>query len=200
MAFTFFFRDLHTLEQLADKFLKTVDGKQKIKIWDAGCAMGPEPYTFLILLSERMNHFAFRKVFLDASDIDENNTFNEIIKEGIYSFDEIKRVPQDILKKHFEKIGDTDKYQIDYNIKSKLTFYKHDLTTLEPIGNNYDLIICKNVLLHLQPPQRIDVFKMFHSVLNTNGFLVMEQTQPLPKEVGHLFESMSSNSQIFAKR
>ncbi len=199
MAFTFFFRDLHTLDQLVDKFLPLVDGKQKIKIWDAGCAMGPEPYTFLILLSEKMNHFAFRKVFLDASDIDETDTFGKIIEAGIYSFDEIKRVPENIFKKYFSKIDNEDKYQIDYNIKSKLTFHKHDLTTLKPIGTNYNLIICKNVLLHLQQEQRIEVFKMYHSVLDVNGLMVMEQTQPLPNEVSHLFESLSSNSQIFKK-
>jgi len=200
MAFTFFFRDLHTLEQVADKFLKLVDGKQKIKIWDAGCAMGPEPYTFLILLFEKMNRFAFRKVSLDASDIDETDTFGKIIEEGIYSFDEIKRVPKEILTNYFTKIDDTDKYKIDYNIKSKLVFHKHDLTTLSPIGKNYNLIICKNVLLHLLPAQRIEVFRMFHSALDTDGLIVMEQTQPLPDEINHLFESLSTNAQIFKKR
>ena len=40
MAFTFFFRDNHTLEQLVKHLLPTVQGRSNIKIWDAGCAMG----------------------------------------------------------------------------------------------------------------------------------------------------------------
>ena len=63
----------------------------------------------------------------------------------------------------------------------------------------YNLIICKNVLLHLQPAQRIEVFKMFYSVLDNNGLIAMENTQAMPVEVSHLFESISSNSKIFKK-
>ena len=60
MAFTFFFRDNHTLEQLVKHLLPIVQGRSNIKIWDAGCAMGPEPYTLAILLAEKMGKFALR--------------------------------------------------------------------------------------------------------------------------------------------
>ncbi|HPB55993.1 MAG TPA: CheR family methyltransferase, partial [Candidatus Aminicenantes bacterium] len=68
MAFTFFFRDNHTLEQLVKHLLPTVQGRSNIKIWDAGCAMGPEPYTLAILFAEKMGKFAFKNVRIDASD------------------------------------------------------------------------------------------------------------------------------------
>jgi len=104
MAFTFFFRDIHTLEQLAENFLPFISNFSKIKIWDAGCAMGQEPYTFAIVLAERMGYFAFKKIFIDASDIDENNTFCKIILDSKYPYNELERIPKDLFEKYFVKL------------------------------------------------------------------------------------------------
>lgn len=199
MAFTFFFRDIHTLEQVVKRFLPLVEGRRRIKIWDAGCAMGPEPYTFLILLAQNMSYWSFKKVMMDATDIDESDNFGKIIKEGVYKFDEIKRIPEEIQLKYFSKLDDGGKYIIDENIKARITFYKHDLTSLKPISSGYNLIICKNVLLHLAPEMRIEVLKMYHDVLEDDGLLVTEQTQAMPNEVKHLFEPMASDAQVFKK-
>ena len=104
MAFTFFFRDSHTLEQVVKYFLPSISGLRKVKIWDAGCANGPEPYTFAIILAESMGYFAFKNVQLDASDIDETDTFGNIIREGIYPEADLKRIPPDIFKKYFHEL------------------------------------------------------------------------------------------------
>ncbi len=200
MAFTFFFRDHHTLSQVIKYFLPLVKNRQKIKIWDAGCAMGPEPYTFLILLSENMDYWNFKKVEMDATDIDESGNFGEIISNGIYEFDTIKRIPEDILKKYFTKYNDNNYYIIDDKIKSRLKFHHHDLLSLKPISYNYNLIICKNVLLHFNYEQRINVYKMFYDALDSEGLIVTEQTQELPKEVENYFEKLALDAQIFRKK
>ena len=62
MAFTFFFRDITTIEEAVQQIIPTIIGRSKINIWDAGCAMGPEPYTLAIVLSENLGHFAFKNV------------------------------------------------------------------------------------------------------------------------------------------
>ena len=172
MAFTFFFRDNHTLEQVIKHLLPRVEGVQKIKIWDAGCAMGPEPYTFLILLSEIISYWSFKKIFMDATDIDESDVFGTIIKDGIYSYNELKRIPKEIFQKYFKKTNNDSQFQINEEVRSKINFHKHDLTSLKPLATGYNLIICKNVLLHLEYKMRVEVYKMFHSVLDSNGIFV----------------------------
>ncbi len=199
MAFTFFFRDTHTLEQVCKYFIPYISGFRKVKIWDAGCAMGPEPYTFAILLAEKMSYFGFKNVQLDVSDIDETDTFGKIINEGIYPYSELKRIPEDIFVKYFEKSDVKDYHKIAETIKSKLTFQKHDLLSLQPFSNNYHLIICKNVLLHFQPDERIKVIKMFHSVLEPGGMFTTEQTQQLPEECKHLFTQIAADANVYQK-
>jgi chemotaxis protein methyltransferase CheR len=199
MAFTFFFRDSHTLERAVDFLLPQVSGNSKIKVWNAGCAMGPETYTFAIILAERMNQYAFNNVLIEASDIDETENFGRILTEGFYPESDLKRLPEGILGKYFVNSERQGFYRVVDKVRSRVNFTKHDLLTLKPYGSGYSFIICKNVLLHFQPEQRIEVFKMFHSVLLPGGLVTTEQTQNLPDECSHLFKSMATDAHIYQK-
>ena len=199
MAFTYFFRDLQTLEMLCTYALPSLKTKQFIKIWDAGCAMGPEPYTLALLLREQVSSMYFRNIKIYATDIDHSNLFEKIIHDGIYSKQQVERIPSDIFKKYFAPIPENNMFQISSEIRKAIIFQKHDLTSLIPIGNNFSIIMCKNVLLHLTHEQRIEVIKMFFSALADGGFFVTEQTQKLPDEVKHLFEPVTSHAQVFRK-
>jgi len=84
MAFTFFFRDQQTLNLVQEYVIPEVKERKYINLWDAGCAMGPEPYTLAITFAENLGHFALKKVRILASDIDESNLFAEIISKGEY--------------------------------------------------------------------------------------------------------------------
>jgi len=178
MAFTYFFRDLQT---------------------DAGCAHGPEPYSIAILLRENMSHFLFRNVRIFATDIDTSRQFAEILAKGHYPLEEIKRIPSAIRQKYFTPLNGNGVFQLDDAIRARVTFTRHDLLSLEPVRSGLGLIVCKNVLLHFDPLRRVEVLKMFHSSLASDGFLVVEQTQKLPGEVRGLFEQVSSDGQMFRK-
>lgn len=61
------------------------------------------------------------------------------------------------------------------------------------------LIVCKNVLLHFNEKERLDVITMFHDSLEKDDFFVTEQTQKLPAELEGMFERVVSNAQVFRK-
>jgi chemotaxis protein methyltransferase CheR len=200
MAFTFFFRDIHTIEHIVRHVVPFASGRSTIKIWDAGCAMGPEPYTLAIVFAENMGKFAYKNLKIDATDIDGSNLFGDIIREGIYPFEEIQRIPADLLAKYFQPADNRPGYfKIDEAVRTRLTFQKHDLLALKPAGSDYCLIMCKNVLLHFSHEQRVEVIKMFHSALVPGGFFASEQTQKMPKEIAHLFEQVTPDAQLFRK-
>ncbi len=67
MAFTYFFRDLQTLDMIRDHALPHLRTRRYIHVWDAGCAMGPEPYSIAIILRENMGQMIFRNVKIHAS-------------------------------------------------------------------------------------------------------------------------------------
>jgi chemotaxis protein methyltransferase CheR len=200
LAFTFFFRDTPILELAVKHMVPYAMGRSRIKVWDAGCAMGPEPYSLAIILAENMGNFAFKNLTLYATDIDETDTFGTIIKNGIYPGEELQRMPEGILEKYFRPNGHNGHYQIIEQIRDRLVFQKHNLLSLQSIGSDFSLILCKNVLLHFQYSERIEVIKMFHRSLGPGGYFATEQTQKMPTEIAHLFEQVAFDGQIFKKK
>ena len=194
MAFTFFFRDRHTLDALLDHALPVVQGQAFIRIWDAGCAHGPEPYTLAILLRERTSDFVFRNVHIHATDVDRQ--FGATIAAGIYAEQEVKRSPPDIRARHFRPAEEPGRVQVADELRRKVTFAEHDLLALRPIREDFSLIVCKNVLLHFSESQRIEVLRMFHRALRPGGLLATEPTQKMPDRLAPWFEAVSSSTQI----
>jgi len=200
MAFTYFFRDLQTLDAVRDHALPYLKTKQYINIWDAGCATGQEPYSLSMRLKESMGYMLFRNVRILATDLDESNQFEKIIMEGAYPREQVQRIPKDIFDKFFRPHVREGYFILEEEIRKSVTFLKHDLLSLASPKRGFGLIVCKNVLLHFNESQRIDVIEMFHDSLSDGGFFVMEQTQKLPKEANHMFESIVSNAQLFRKK
>lgn len=199
MAFTYFFRDKHTLGLISDKAVPHLRGHRYINIWDAGCAHGPEPYSLAIILRESMSHMLFRNVRIYATDTDTCDQFGKIITAGIYPAAETQRIPAWIRAKYFKRTDQPGHHQLTEEIRSRVTFVKHDLLSLEPVRMEFSLIVCKNVLLHFEPLQRVNVIRMFHSALRNGGFLVTENTQKLPIETERYFQKVTAAGQIFRK-
>ena len=161
--------------------------------------MGPEPYSLAIIIAESMGSFAFRNVHIDATDIDEQDTFGKIIEEGTYPAEQVKRIPPDIFSKYFVPAAQEGCHRIIDTIRQCIHFQRHDLRSLKPIGVGYHLIVCKNVLLHFQPHERTDVIRMFHSALAPGGYFATEQTQKIPEELERLFSQVSPEGQLYKK-
>lgn len=198
MAFTFFFRDQHVLDLIVKHAVPQLAGRTRARVWDAGCAMGPEPYSLAILLAEAMGYFAFNNLRIDASDLDDCQLFGPIIANGVYPWEELERVPPELFAKYFEPAGEK-RFRVTERVRSRLAFHRHDLLTLKPVGEGYNLIVCKNVLLHFQPAERVEVFRMFHKALAPDGLFATEQTQKLPAEVAPLFHQVVSDGQLYRK-
>lgn len=197
MAFSFFFRDVPALEAAVNFTHAQCVGQSRIRVWDAGCAMGYELFTLAMLLAEKFGHFGYRNLVIYATDIEKE--FGDIIKKAEYPHGDIDRIPDYFREKYFEPSEKTDTFKISDHLCSQINFSHHDLLSLKPVAEGLNLIICKNVLLHLQPDERIEVLKMFHSSLATGGIMANENTQKLPAELNGYFEQLSNDSQVYRK-
>lgn len=197
MAFTFFFRDWQTLEVAIDDALPGLQGRAFIHVWDAGCAHGPEPYTLAMLLRERTSEYVFRNVRIHATDVD--SSFASQVTSGIFAETEIARVPPEIVRKHFRAASQAGFVEVMPELQAKVSFSHHDLLSLKPIRDGLSMIVCKNVLLHFEEAQRIQVIRMFHQALQPGGTLVMEHTQKLPGALSGAFEQVAPHVQVYRK-
>jgi len=201
LGFSFFFRDVETMDLLIEHAIPELRSNRYINIWSAGCSEGQEPYTFAIKLRENLGHFAFRRIKIFATDID-NTTgkFGERITKGVYPKEMVERVEKKILSTYFKPIDNGLNYQIVPEIKNVIEFKKHDLLSYKEIRRDFNIILCKNVLMHFRESQRTEVIKMFHRALEPNGYLAMEKTQSMPNGASNLFERVTEKGQIYKKK
>lgn len=200
MAFSFFMRDQQILERAADQLIPYASGRSRIKIWDAGCALGQETWTVAMILAERMNSFGFKNLRIDATDHDRANGFGEVVSQAIYPHDDLKRLPPELLEKYFEAAEASGNRRVKALLRERITFQYHDLLSLRPIGSDYCLIVCKNVLLHFSPEQRVEVLRMFHEALAPGGYFVCENTQKMPDELVPLLTRVTADAPVYKKR
>ena len=200
MAFTFFFRDIQILELIIKHAVPNLIGRSRIRVWDAGCAMGQETYSLAIMMAQGMGPFAFKNLQICASDIEENDGFGDTVRSGIYQEEELKRIPPELLEKYFSRIEGNGHFQAhQYPTGTGSTIKGTTSALFGPLARDFSLILCKNVLLHFQPEERIEVIRMFHKALAPDGYLATEQTQKMPEELAHLFIKAAPDGQIFKK-
>jgi chemotaxis protein methyltransferase CheR len=206
MAFTFFFRDQQVLERALDEVIPQLAGRSHPRIWDAGVAMGQEPYTLSIMMAERMTSGALQNLRIDATDVENTGQFARTIGAARYPKDELSRLPEGIFEKYFEPIvspsvvpAGPPHFRVIDSVRRRVAFQQHDLLSFREIGMGYSLVLCKNVLLHFQPSERIGVFRMFHRALAPGGLLATERTQEMPQELAPLFRQVLPDTPLFRK-
>jgi len=107
---------------------------------------------------------------------------------------------QYILKKYFEQDTENpDIYIISKNLREKVSYQKHDLLSLNAIGYDFDLIICKHVLQHFNNEEQVDVIKMFYNSLENEGFLLCEYSQELPEYLNNYFVRTVPEKKLYRK-
>jgi chemotaxis protein methyltransferase CheR len=182
---TEFFRNPEIFEDLNQKLKNElfIDNKS-LKIWSAACSIGAEPYSIAIILNNLNSGVRHNIV---ATDID--GTILERAKNGQYSYSEIKNVKKENLDKYFKVFG--DKYVIDNKIKNMVTFKKHDLI-LDIYEKDFDLIICRNVVIYFNQDVKNEIYKKFSASLKKGGLLFVGATESIYNYKEYGFEKAST--------
>lgn len=181
---TYFFRHMEQFQALRQVVLPDILERnaetRRLRIWSAGCATGPEPYTLAILLKRE---FGARidgwHVSILGTDI--NQKFLTRAREGRYDHWAFRATPEDIRQQCFEPVG--KQWQIKPEYKSLVSFQYHNLTQnrFPSIVDNiagFDIIICRNVVIYFSPETVADLVPRFHDTLVEGGWLVMGHAEP----------------------
>lgn len=203
-----FFRNPLTFELLYKVVLpEMIEFKQKsmdnmIRIWSAGCANGEEPYSIAILLiellGEKWNNY---NITIYATDIDTEAL--DKARTGKYSEESVAEVKKGILDRYFHFDGN---YRIKEHVKELVDFSYHDLTSekfiapTKSVFTNFDLILCRNVLIYFSKPLQEKVFTNFKKDLNKNGYLVLGEAGTLPDDFKSDFVCVDNLSRIYQKK
>lgn len=182
---TEFFRNPEIFDELKRKIESDLLPYNKnLNVWSAACSIGAEPYSVAMILDE-LSTLGRHKIL--ATDID--STILERAKKGEYLVNEIKNINKAYLVKYFDYTQ--DKYFIASKIKDMVTFKKHDLI-IEDYEVDFDLILCRNVVIYFTQEVKNQMYKKFSSSLKKGGILFVGATESIYNYREYGFEKAST--------
>lgn len=169
-------------ETVIPKLLK--DHGNRLKIWSAACSTGDEPYSLAMAFSK---YVPLSNIQILATDIDK-----QVLQQaqmGLYNEKSIVGVPDDMKKKYFTKVGTS--YKVSDDLKKCITFKQHNLLK-DPYPKDYDLILCRNVVIYFTDEAKDEIYRKFYETLKNHGVLFIGSTEQITnyKDIG--FNRMSS--------
>jgi chemotaxis protein methyltransferase CheR len=179
-----FFRDSARFEYLQTSILpQLLTGRQRLRVWSAGCSYGHEPYSLAILLAEATSFFN-RHVLL-ATDIDQA-ALTHARAGGPYTVKEMANVSAALRQRYFKRRDDAsreaprDVYYLIDTLKRRITFRSHNLL-VDAFEDDFDLIVCRNVVIYFEPQAKELLYQRFYEALRPGGILFLGNTEVLSR-------------------
>ena len=171
---TYFFRDRapfdllarHALPQLATKR----HSSKKIKIWSAGCSTGQEVYSIAMLFAE--DPVKWRGWTIDVLGTDVSSAVVDRARGGLYTQFEVQRglgINQTI--RWFEECDDG--WRAVEDLRKTIRFQVHNLMETPPHPGEFDIVLCRNVLLYFTSDKRRTAFDRLASAMAPDGWLML---------------------------
>ena len=196
---TRFFREPDSYKALTDKVFPRLTHERPpdspIRIWIPGCATGEEAYSVAMTLLEFLGEQA-GAVPIQVFATDVSDRAIERARAGIYPDTIVEDVSAPRLRRFFAKVDGS--FQISKMVRDLCVFAHQDITR-DPPFSKLDLIVCRNVLIYLDPPLHKKLMTVFHYALKPNAFLMLgraESTGPY----SDLFQIFEKKHRIFVRK
>ena len=171
---TYFFRDRAPFDLIARSALPQLQQRRasskRIKIWSAGCSTGQEVYSLAMMFAEEPLKWAGWTIDILGSDVSESAV--ERARTGTYTQFEVQRglgIAQMI--KWFEET--TGGWRAAEGLRKTVRFQVHNLLEAPPHPGEFDIVLCRNVLLYLNAATREKAFERLASAMAPDGWLML---------------------------
>ncbi|CAH1057902.1 CheR family methyltransferase [Paenibacillus pseudetheri] len=169
-----------------------------IRIWHAGCSTGEEVYSMAILLHEEG---LYDKARIYATDMNERSL--QQAKEGVYDISRMKQYTKNYLEAGGTRAF-SEYYTAKYNsvilqpyLRKNIIFAEHNLAT-DTSFNEFNVILCRNVMIYFNDELRDHVHGLFHESLSRFGILVLGSKESIHfTKYSDCYESLDRVEKIY---
>ena len=173
------FRDPTFYQTLRRDILPLLATKPLIRIWHAGCSTGEEVYSMAILLLEAN---LLHKSLLYATDLNPA----VLLAGGVRDFSSYYS-------------ANYDRAKLDSALAERFVLSTHNLVS-DRSFNEFQLILCRNVLIYFDKPLQEKVLQLFDDSLESLGFLALGTKETLKfSTVAHKFQQVERDQKIWRK-
>jgi len=199
------FRDPSVWLLLRSRIYPRFKTQNYLNIWHAGCSMGQEVYSNLMLLNELG---LYEKARVYASDINQKiltaaqlgeyryrfnlsylDNFDLVVNTNPLNYEEKLNVSY---SKYFDIDEAKDLIRMHDFLRKKPTFRANDLVKgVNPFFVRYDVIFCRNVLIYFNAALQNKLFEVFYRNLYPGGILVLGAHESILGSWADRFERIS---------
>lgn len=195
---TFFFREPQQLDVLINELagkIAEMNKTKNIKIWSAACSTGEEPYTIAMMFKEKLISL---KAEILASDI--SGRALESAKKAVYASYSVRNVPENYLKKYFNKNGQS--FILENSVKNYVQFKNINLIDGKSMKSikGMDVIFCRNVLIYFDDKAKQKVISHLYDSLKPGGFLFIGISESLHNITRAFMPVAINNIVVYQKR
>ena len=201
ISVTSMFRDPDAYRGLREQVVPLLRTWPFVRVWIAGCATGEEVYSLAILLEEEGLSGRYR---IYATDMSAEAL--EKAQAGIFPLEKMKAYTENYLRAGGRRAF-SEYYTARYEnalfrpaLREGVVFFQHNLTTDGPF-NEFQLVLCRNVLIYFNKKLQQRVHELFLDSLATFGILSLgrrETLRFLPQ--GERYEAIDAGRRLYRKR
>jgi chemotaxis protein methyltransferase CheR len=171
------------------------DAPEPLHLCCLGCAGGEEPYSLAILLREYFaRELRHVRVVITGTDIDPETL--QAARQGEYSEDRLKDVPEDIRDRYFQRRE--TRFRLISPIREMVTFFQSDITKVGEYARN-DLILCRNTLIYFTRPDQEKILSGIADALQPGGILVLGKSESLVGAARPRFAPVCPTERIYRR-
>jgi chemotaxis protein methyltransferase CheR len=174
---TYAFREPQVLDYFREVILPTLDSND-VRIWSAAASTGDEAYTIAMIVAEA-NGIGWARNNLSVLGTDINKQVIAHAEAAIYRESALQRTTDEILKRHFEFIGD-GLFRVSNDIRELCMFRTMNLKTNPyPFAQLFDVVFCRNVLYYFDEAHQQEIIENIYDVTKNGGWLLTSVTETL---------------------
>ncbi|QIB34544.1 CheR family methyltransferase [Ancylobacter pratisalsi] len=153
-------------------------GRRDITIWSAGCASGEEAYSVALILAEYLPDVSEWTIRIIGTDL--CAAAIEAARRGVYQSRALREVSDVRRALHFRQ--HRHGFEVGAHLRAMVSFELCNLLDPESMPSAaFDLILCRNVLMHLEPVARKRVARNLLGRLAPHGVLVTAPSEATPE-------------------
>lgn len=166
---TYFFRDRRQMVAMGE-FLARRKGEGAAKIWSAGCATGEEAYTAAIVALRVLPMRPGPTVL--GTDVSASALATA--QAGVYRTGPMSSCRDlHIGDEAFLPLRPDGARCVDARLRQAVRFQTHNLMDSAPVAAQFDVVICRNVLLYMTADARKHIFGGLAQALVPGGWLLL---------------------------
>ena len=171
---TYFFRDRQIIDHLATSVLpglaaRRADSK-RLSVWCVGCSTGQETLSVAMTFADQQARWDGWTIEILGTDV--SASIVDFARAATYSNFQIQRglgVGQ--MLAHFTETADG--WQAKESLRRMVRYEVHNLLHPAPYPGQFDLVLCRNVLLYFDGPVRERAFSRLSEALPQDGKLLL---------------------------